>query len=96
MGQLPMERITPDVEFDKVGIDYAGPIYVKQGSVRKPTILKAYVCVFVSLSAKAILLEVVSDLTTEAFIACLRRFIGCHGKPTTIWSDHGSNFIGAT
>ena len=27
MGQLPMERITPDVVLDKVGIDYAGPIY---------------------------------------------------------------------
>ena len=96
MGQLPMERITPDAVFDKVGIDYAGPIYIKQGSVRKPTILKAYVCVFVSLSVKAVHLELVSDLTTDAFIACLRRFIGHRGKPSTIWSDHGSNFIGAT
>ena len=52
MGQLPMERITPDAVFDKVGIDYAGLIYIKQGSVRKLTIIKAYVCVFVSLSVK--------------------------------------------
>ena len=96
MGQLPMERITPDAVFDKIGIDYAGPIYIKQGSIRKPTILKAYVCVFVSLSVKAVHLELVSDLTTEAFIACLRRFIGRRGKPSTIWSDHGSNFVGAT
>ena len=91
-----MERITPDAVFEKVGIDYARPIYIKQGSVRKPTILKAYVCVFVSLSVKAVHLELVSDLTTDAFIACLRRFIGRRGKPSTIWSDHGSNFVGAT
>ncbi len=32
------------------------------------------------------------DLTTESFIACLRRFIA---KPTLIWSDHGTNFVGA-
>lgn len=95
MGQLPLQRITPDVVFENVGIDYAGPLYLKRGSVRKPTILKSYVCVFVSTSIKAVHLELVSDLSTEAFIACLRRFIARRGKPSSIWSDHGSNFIGA-
>ena len=61
----------------------------------KPTIIKAYVCVFVSLSVKAVHLEPVSDLTTEAFIATLRWFVSRRGKPSVIWSDHGSNFIGA-
>ena len=41
-------------------------------------------------------LELVSDLSTDAFIACLRRFISRRGKPTLIWSDHGTNFVGAT
>ena len=58
--------------------------------------MKAYICVFVSLSVKAVHLELVSDLTTDAFIACLRRFISRRGKPQTIWSDHGTNFIGAS
>ena len=96
MGQLPMERVTPDIVFERVGVDYAGPMYVKHGHVRKPTIVKAYVCVFVSLSVKAVHLEVVSDLTTEAFIATLRRFISRRGKPTVVWSDHGTNFVGAS
>ena len=95
MGQLPKERVTPDIVFDKVGIDYAGPVLIKHAHVRKPTIVKAYICVFVALSVKAVHLELVSDLTTEAFIACLRRFIACRGKPSLIWSDHGSNFVGA-
>ena len=95
MGQLPMERVTPDAVFNRVGVDYAGPFYIKYGPVRKPTVIKAYVCVFVSLSVKAVHLELVSDLTTEAFIAALRRFISRRGKPTLLWSDHGSNFIGA-
>lgn len=34
MGQLPLERITPDVVFDRVGLDYAGPLLVKFGHVR--------------------------------------------------------------
>ena len=95
MGQLPKERITPDIVFEHVGVDYAGPVRVKLGRVRKPTLVKAYVCVFVSLSTKAVHLELVSDLTTDAFIACLRRFISRRGKPRVIWSDHGSNFVGA-
>ena len=96
MGQLPTERVTPDLVFNRVGVDYAGPIYTKYGSMRKPTLSKSYVCVFVSVSVKAVHLELVSDLTTEAFIACLRRFIARRGKPSIIFSDHGSNFIGAS
>lgn len=40
-------------------------------------------------------MELVSDLSTDAFIASLRRFIAHRGKPSLIWSDHGSNFVGA-
>ena len=39
MGQLPAERVTPGSVFNKIGVDYAGPIYTKIGSVRKPTIV---------------------------------------------------------
>ena len=95
LGQLPIERITPDLVFDKVGVDYAGPFYIKYGHVRKPTIVKSYASVFVSLSVKAVHIELASDLTAEAFIACLRRSISRRGKPALIWSDHGMNFIGA-
>ena len=43
MGQLPIERVTPDIVFENVGIDYAGPLYIKYGYICKPTIIKAYV-----------------------------------------------------
>lgn len=57
LGQLPIENIMPGHVFDKVGMDYAGPVYIKHGFVCKPTIVKAYICVFVSLSVKAVHLE---------------------------------------
>ena len=75
LGQLPIERLTPDLVFDKVGVDYAGSFYIKYGHVRKPTVVKTYASVFVSLSVKAVHLELVSESTNEAFLACLRRFI---------------------
>ena len=95
MEQLPPERITPDAVFSKVGVDNAGPVYLKQGSIRKPVMVKAYICVFVSLTVKAVHLELVSYLTSEAFIACLRRFIARREKPVLLCSDHGTNFVGA-
>ena len=95
LGQLPLERVTPGSVFQKVGVDYAGPFQIKYGFVRKPIIVKAYICIFVSLSVKAVHLELVSDLTAEAFLAALQHFIAQHGHPSLIWSDHGTNFVDA-
>jgi len=60
------------------------PFFIKYGHVRKPTIVKSYICIFVSLTVKAVHFELVSDLTTDAFIACLRRFISRRGIPSLI------------
>ena len=90
------EKITPGSVFNKVGIDYAGPVLIRYGYVRKPTIVKAYICVFVSLSVKAVHLVLVTDLTADAFIASLRRFIARRSLRTLIWSDNGTNFVGAS
>ena len=94
MGQLPMQRVTLDAVFDRVRVDYAGPILIKRGT-RGNLFWSRLTFVFVSLTVKAVHLELVSDLTLEAFIACLRRFITCRGKLSLIWSDHGSIFVGA-
>ena len=94
VGALPKERVTP--VFSKVGVDYAGPLQIKIGPTRKPIYRKAYVCVFVCMAVKAVHLELVTELTTEAFLATLRRFISRRGLPSDIFSDHGTNFVGAS
>ena len=95
VGQLPKERVTPGPIFENVGVDYAGPLLLKVGRVRKPTVVKTYICLFVSMSVKAVHLEAVTDLSTRAFLAALKRFISRRGIPSTIHSDHGTNFVGA-
>ena len=75
VGQLPSTRVIPGPPFINTGVDYAGPVTLKMGQVRKPTYTKAYICIFVSFTVKAVHLELVTDLTAEAFIATLRRFI---------------------
>ena len=95
MGQLPSDRVKPCPPFYVTGIDYAGPFKLKMGHVRKPCFVTAHVAVFLCFTTRAVHLELVSDETTEAFIAALRRFIGRRGCPHTIHSDNGGNFQGA-
>lgn len=47
------------------------------------------------MAIKAVHLEVVSNLTTEGFLVSLRRFTARRGIPANIYSDNGTNFVGA-
>jgi hypothetical protein len=94
-GELPSARVQPSKPFLTTGTDYAGPISLRLGTTRSKIITKGYIAVFVCFSTKAVHLEVVTSLNTEAFMAALRRFIARRGKPMTIYSDNGTNFQGA-
>ena len=52
LGQFPVEHITLGPMFDKVGVDYASPVLIKYEYVRKPTIVKAYISIFVQYSSR--------------------------------------------
>lgn len=95
MGDLPSARVTPSRPFSRCGLDYCGPVLIKDGTLRSPKVVKAYICVFVCFSVRAVHIELVKDLTTDSFLNCLKRFISRRGKPYEIFSDNGSNFIGA-
>ena len=87
-------RVKPSKPFANIGVDYSGPFYVKQGEKRSKTLAKCYVGLFVCLSTKAIHLELVSELSTEAYPASLRRFIARRGLCDNIYSDNGTNVVG--
>ncbi|XP_062537816.1 uncharacterized protein LOC134206141 [Armigeres subalbatus] len=93
MGELPVERVTPTFPFAHTGVDYCGPFSYRP--TRRATAIKCYVSVFVCLVTKAVHLECVSDLTTNAFIAALKRFVARRGKPEMIECDNALNFQGA-
>ena len=95
MGELPTNRVTTNSTFTHTGMDFAGPFTLKMGHVRRPVKVEAFICVFVCLTFKAVHLEVVSDLTTAAFQAALQRFVSRRNCPEHIYSDNGSNFVGA-
>ncbi|GFV54352.1 integrase catalytic domain-containing protein [Trichonephila clavipes] len=94
MGNLPKERVRENFSFDCSGIDFIGPFWIKSNTQRKSSLYKAYVAIFVCFVTKAVHFELVSDLTTLAFIASLKRFISRRGRPSLIFSDNGKTFIG--
>ena len=92
MADLPESRLQSNSPpFSYIGVDYFGPFFVKQG--RSKT--KRYGCIFSCLTTRAVHIEVAADLSTDSFINALRRFISRRGHPQKIWSDNGTNFVGA-
>jgi hypothetical protein len=85
MGELPSSRVQPSRAFRTTGIDYFGPLMLKMGNPRSKIVIKGCIAVFVCLAVKAVHLEVVTSLTTDAFSAALRRFIARRGTPSTIY-----------
>lgn len=95
MGELPKPRVTISRPFTHTGVDYAGPISIRAWKGRGAKTYKGYLAIFVCLATKAIHLEAVSDLTTQAFLAAFRRFTSRRGVCGQIYSDCGTNFKGA-
>lgn len=95
MGSLPASRVSVSRPFPHCGVDYVGPVTLREGKRRNSRNHKAYIAVFVCFATKAIYLELVSDLTTDSFIATLKMFISRRGKPDRIHSDNATTFVGA-
>ncbi|GFX28694.1 integrase catalytic domain-containing protein [Trichonephila clavipes] len=95
MGNLPRDRVVPDYPFNCSGVDFCGPFMIRYKNQRKGILHKIYICVFVCFVSKAIHIEIVSDLTSDAFIATLKRFFSRRGKCAKLYSDNGKTFVGA-
>ena len=88
MPPLPTKRVTQSSPFSHSGVDYFGPLFIKAKNKNR----KVWVCLFTCLVARAIHLELMSDMSTEQFLLGFRRFLSQHGKPKEIISDTASQF----
>ena len=86
---LPDFRVKEAPPFSRVGVDFAGPLYVKGRSGQMD---KVYVALFSCCVTRAVHLELVEDLSAGAFRRCLRRFIARNGAPALIVSDNAKTF----
>ncbi|GFV26087.1 integrase catalytic domain-containing protein [Trichonephila clavipes] len=94
-GKSTIRESNSSAPFLNSGVDFCGPLKTKFKNQRKGIFSKVYVAIFVCLATKAIHLEAVTDLTTEAFIAALKRLCARRGRISTLMSDNATNFKGA-
>ena len=95
MAPLPAERLHQGRPFPSTGLDYAGPFPILFSRGRGAKTTKGYVGIFICLVTKAVHIEVVSDLTSDTFIASFSRFTARRGLCSTMFSDNGTTFRGA-
>jgi len=76
-------------------VDYAGPISLKTWRGRNARVYKSYIALFVCMATSAVHLELVTDYSTDAFIAAFKRFTGRRGICSILFSDCGTTFKGA-
>ncbi len=86
---LPAKRVESGEPFTTTGVDLAGPLFLKNKQ-------KAWIVLYTCAVYRAVYLDIVTSLSTEAFLGSLERFVSVHGRPNTMYSDNGTNFVGAS
>ena len=95
MADLPASRVDfPNPPFTFTGVDYFGPITTKAG-YRGGRREKRYGVVFTCLQTRAVHLEISQSLSTDDFLKVFSRFVSRRSKPKKMFSDQGTNFVGA-
>ena len=89
MAALPEFRGRESFPFSKVGVDFAGPLFVKSKIGESK---KAYIALFSCCVTRAVHLELVEDLTSQTFRRALRRFSSRRSTPALIISDNAKTF----
>lgn len=65
MADLPTSRVTPSRLFLHYGVDFGRPFSIKSNHRRKSQLLKAYLCLCICFTTKAVYLECITSLSTE-------------------------------
>ena len=91
MAPLLPEQVAGDQPpFTSTGVDCFGPLLVK---CRRSTV-KRWGCLFTCLTSRAVHVEVLHTMSASSFISAFQRFAARRGRPTRMYSDNGTNFVG--
>ena len=86
---LPPFRIQQAPAFQNIGLDNASPLFVNGSE-------KVWILLFTCCVTRAIHLELVESLSTDAFLRAMRRFTARRGVPSFIVSDNAQTFKAAS
>ncbi len=92
MADLPPERVKRALPFQRISVDYFGPFTI---AVSRNRTAKRWGCLFACMTTRAVHLELADSLSTPDFLKCFRTFCHYRGTPSYVYSDNGTNFVGA-
>lgn len=93
MGDLHPARLDfASRPWTHVGVDAFGPFDCKYGA---RSTIKRWAFIFTDLTYRGVHIELVSNMTTDACLMAIRRFISMRNIPKRFYSDNGTNYIGA-
>ena len=90
---LPRFKVDIDFPYSHTGVDYLGPLYVRNiyGS-KKRDLYKCRIVLYTCASTRAVSLDIVPDASCQSFIRSLKRFISRYGIPKLFISDNAKTF----
>ena len=91
MGNLPTVRMDTVVPFQSVGVDCFGPFLTRQGRGTK----KVWVLLCTCMVTRAVHLLPLRDMTTNTVINALVKLTSQYPTVRNLYSDNGTNFVGA-
>ena len=91
MADLPNYRVEAAPAFSSVGIDHAGPLFIKQNYTRRK-LYKCYIAIVTCTVSRAIHLELQPDLSAPSLIRCMKRCFSRRGTPSLAISDNHKTF----
>lgn len=95
MSPLPAARSSESRPFSHTGVDYIGPLLMKNGSAKCKNSHKIWVAIFVCFSTRAIHLEICNDYSSKTFLKMFKCFTSRRGVPSDLYSDQATTFKGA-
>ena len=92
MADLPVERLAyQSAPFTNSGVDYFGPFYV----TARRTTEKRWGFLFTWLTTRVVHVEIVPSMDASSCVMGVEWFVYRQGTPAIIWSDNGTDFVGA-
>ncbi|XP_064470007.1 uncharacterized protein LOC135384748 [Ornithodoros turicata] len=88
-GQLPAGRITRSHPFQVIGVDFAGPLTLRQN---RKYFTKAHIALFTCAVTRAVHIELCEDTSAVKFLQAFRRFTSRRGICSSVYSDNAKTF----
>ncbi|KRY45615.1 hypothetical protein T03_10440 [Trichinella britovi] len=95
MNELPIDRVAVAAPFERIGIDFAGPVFIKMRNNHRYALFVCFWFIdtrYTCMVTRAIHLELVTSMTTEQFLNAFHRFAARRGYLVLVQSDNFKTF----